>query len=63
MAGDIGELLCWRGPVSLNVSVIGSGNTPLPEQAFHLAGMVPDAFLPFPLLGRPEAVERLGLVS
>ncbi|MFF3420601.1 hypothetical protein ACFYW9_38990 [Streptomyces sp. NPDC002698] len=47
----------------MNVFVMGSGNTPLPEEAFHLAGMVPDAFLPFPLLGQPEAIERLGLVS
>ncbi|WP_158690614.1 hypothetical protein [Streptomyces sp. 142MFCol3.1] len=47
----------------MNVFVIGSGNTPLPEEAFHLARMVPDAMLPFPLLGQPEAIERLGLVS
>ncbi|MET8632591.1 hypothetical protein ACWEQ2_02230 [Streptomyces sp. NPDC004096] len=47
----------------MNVFVIGGGNTPLPEKAFHLAGMVPDAFVPFPLLGQPEAIERLGLVS
>ncbi|MFF4843931.1 hypothetical protein [Streptomyces collinus] len=47
----------------MNVFVIGSGNTPLPEEAFHLAGLVPDALLPFPLLEQPEAVERLGLVS
>lgn len=57
------DLLSWRGPVSVNVFVIGAGNTPLPEEAFHLAGMVPDAFLPFPLLEQPEAIERLGLVS
>ncbi|WP_162625098.1 hypothetical protein [Streptomyces cadmiisoli] len=47
----------------MNVFVIGSGNTPLPQEAFHLAGMVPDAFLSFPLLGQPEVIERLGLVS
>ncbi|MFE5483657.1 hypothetical protein [Streptomyces sp. NPDC056527] len=63
MPGDMRDVLCWRGPVSVNVFVIGSGNTPLPKEAFHLAEMVPDAFLPFPLLGQPEAVERLGLVS
>jgi hypothetical protein len=63
MAGEIRDLLCWRGPVSVNVFVIGAGNTPLPEKAFHLAGMVPDAFLPFPLLEQPEAIEPLGLVS
>ncbi|KRD22886.1 MULTISPECIES: hypothetical protein [unclassified Streptomyces] len=63
MAGEMRDLLCWRGPVSVNVFVLGSGNTPLSEEAFHLVGMVPDALLPFPLLGQPEAVERLGLVS
>ncbi|PKW12395.1 hypothetical protein SAMN05428944_0345 [Streptomyces sp. 1222.5] len=63
MAAEIRDLLCWRGPASVNVFVIGSGNTPLPEEAFHLAGMVPDAFLSFPLLGQPKAIERLGLVS
>lgn len=63
MTGEIRDLLCWRGPVSVNVFVIGAGNTTLPEEAFHLAGMVPDAFLPFPLLEQPEAIERLGLVS
>ncbi|MFF0050351.1 hypothetical protein [Streptomyces sp. NPDC005498] len=63
MADEIRDLLCWRGPVSVNVFVIGAGNTPLPEEAFHLAGMVPDAFLPFPLLEQPEAIERLGPVS
>lgn len=63
MAGEVLDALCWRGPASVNVFVIGSGNTPLPEEAFRLAGMVPDAFLPFPLLEQPEAVERLGLVS
>ncbi|MEU9371254.1 hypothetical protein AB0D71_42830 [Streptomyces avermitilis] len=63
MAGEIRDLLSWRGPVSVNVFVIGAGNTPLPEEAFHLAGMAPDAFLPFPLLEQPEAIERLGLVS
>ncbi|MEU1540338.1 hypothetical protein ABZ461_19905 [Actinacidiphila glaucinigra] len=47
----------------MNVFVVGAGNTPLPEEAFHLAGMVPDAFLPFPLLEQPEAIEPLGLVS
>ncbi|MER7957317.1 hypothetical protein [Streptomyces sp. NPDC096030] len=47
----------------MNVFVIGCGNTPLPKEAFHLAGRVPDGFLPFPLLGQPEAIERLGLVS
>ncbi|MGQ4363840.1 hypothetical protein [Streptomyces sp. SAS_272] len=47
----------------MNVFVIGSGNTPLAQEAFHLSGMVPDALLPFPLLGQPEAIERLGLVS
>ncbi|MEU3337385.1 hypothetical protein [Streptomyces sp. NPDC006668] len=63
MAGEVHDMLCWRGPVSVNVFVIGSGNTPLPKEAFHLAGLVPDAYLPFPLLEQPEAVERLGLVS
>ncbi|MEU9135483.1 hypothetical protein AB0D33_05845 [Streptomyces sp. NPDC048404] len=63
MADEMNDLLCRRGPVSVNVFVVGAGNTPLPEEAFHLAGMVPDAFLPFPLLDQPEAVERLGLVS
>jgi len=63
MAGEVHDMLCWRGPVSVDVFVIDSGNTPLPKEAFHLAGLVPDAYLPFPLLEQPEAVERLGLVS
>ncbi|MEU9225875.1 hypothetical protein AB0D40_16080 [Streptomyces massasporeus] len=63
MAGEMRDLLCWRGPASVNVFVIGSGNTPLPEEAFRLARIVPDALLPFPLLEQPEAIERLGLVS
>ncbi|MGW1069789.1 hypothetical protein ACWD4F_35430 [Streptomyces aureus] len=63
MEDEMRDLLCWRGPVSVNVFVVGSGNTPLPEEAFRLVGMVPDAVLPFPLLGQPEAIERLGLVS
>ncbi|MGW1022177.1 hypothetical protein ACWD4J_00460 [Streptomyces sp. NPDC002577] len=63
MAGEVQEFLCWRGPASVNVFVVGAGNTPLPEEAFHLAGLVPDAVLPFPLMDQPEAIERLGLVS
>ncbi|MFJ6646393.1 hypothetical protein ACIQPS_12130 [Streptomyces sp. NPDC091290] len=63
MAGDMRDVLCWRGPASVNLFVIGSGNTPLPAEAFHLAGIVPDALLPFPLMEQPEAIERLGLVS
>ncbi|MFF9660404.1 hypothetical protein [Streptomyces griseoluteus] len=62
-AGGVDEYLCWRGPLSVNVFVIGAGNIPLPKEAFHLVGMVPDAYLPYPLLEQPEAVERLGLVS
>lgn len=63
MTGDVQDLLCWRGPVSVNVFVVGAGNAPLPREAFRLVGMVPDAVLAFPLLGQPERVERLGLVS
>ncbi|MGW4898197.1 hypothetical protein ACWEQL_39040 [Kitasatospora sp. NPDC004240] len=57
------ELLDWRGPASVNVFVAGAGNTPLPAGAFHLAGLVPDEVLPFPLLGQPAAIARLGLIS
>ncbi|MET9881068.1 hypothetical protein ABZZ36_41805 [Actinacidiphila glaucinigra] len=63
MAGGIHDLLCWRVPASVSVFVIGAGDTPLPEEAFHLAGLVPDALLRFPLLEQPEPIERLGLVS
>lgn len=57
------EILCWRGPASVNVFALGTGNTPLPRAAFHLAGLVPDAVLPFPLMEPPEAIARLGLIS
>ncbi|ULR50295.1 hypothetical protein [Streptomyces deccanensis] len=57
------EALCWRGPASVNVFVLGAGGAPLPEDAFHLAGLVPDAVLAFPLMEPPPAVARLGLVS
>lgn len=63
MVGDIREILCWRGPASVNVFVLGTGDTPLPRAAFHLAGLVPDAVLPFPLMEPPEAIARLGLIS
>lgn len=55
--------LSWRGPLSVNVFVVGAGNTPLPDEAFRLAGLVPDAVLPYPLQEQPEAVRPLGLVS
>ncbi|MEE1766402.1 MULTISPECIES: hypothetical protein [unclassified Streptomyces] len=55
--------LCWRGPVSVNVFVLGAGWTPLPKEAFHLAGLVPDAVSAFPLREPPPTVARLGLVS
>jgi hypothetical protein len=47
----------------VNVFVLGAGSTPLPKEAFRLAGLVPDAVLAFPLLDPPEAIARLGLVS
>lgn len=53
MAGEVLDALCWRGPASVNVFVIGSGNTPLPEAAFHLDGMVPDAFFRSPCWSSP----------
>ncbi|WP_329376637.1 hypothetical protein OG625_03810 [Streptomyces sp. NBC_01351] len=61
--GDIHETLCWRGPASVNVFVVGAGNTPLPAEAFHLAGLVPDDMLPFVLMEQPAAVEPFGLIS
>ncbi|MEU5275205.1 hypothetical protein AB0G87_02170 [Streptomyces asoensis] len=60
---SIHEALCWRGPLSVNVFVVGAGDTPLPDEAFRLAGLVPDAVLPYPLQEQPEAVRPLGLVS
>lgn len=63
MSGEVQEFLCWRGPASVNAFVVGAGNTPLPGESFRLAGLVPDAVLPFPLTDLPEAIERLGLVS
>ncbi|MEV7526286.1 hypothetical protein [Streptomyces sp. NPDC091371] len=61
--GDIHETLCWRGPASVNVFVIGAGNTPLPKEAFHLAGLVPDDMLPFVLMEQPEAIAPFGMIS
>lgn len=63
MADGIEEFLCWRGPASVDVFVLGAGNTPLPNESFRLAGLVPDAVLTYVLMEQPEDIERLGLVS
>ncbi|MGW2274161.1 hypothetical protein [Streptomyces yangpuensis] len=60
---EVQEAICWSGPATVIVFVIGSGDTPLPRETFHLQGMAPDDFLPFPLQSAPEPLDRLGVVS
>ncbi|WP_128092276.1 hypothetical protein [Streptomyces resistomycificus] len=47
----------------MNVFVLGAGSTPLPKEAFHLAGLVPDNVLPYVLMEPPQDIARLGLIS
>ncbi|MER5966425.1 hypothetical protein [Streptomyces sp. NPDC002057] len=47
----------------MNLFALGAGSTPLPHEAFHLAGLIPDSVLPFPLVDPPEAIARVGLIS
>lgn len=60
---EVQEAIAWSGSATVLVFVIGAGDTPLPREAFHVAGLVPDDFLPFPLESAPEPLERLGVVS
>ncbi|MEU9957797.1 hypothetical protein [Streptomyces sp. NPDC050982] len=63
MPDAIQDFLCWRGPASVNVFVLGAGSTPFPKETFHIAGLVPDRVLPFALMEPPEDIAALGLVS
>ncbi|GAA5017797.1 hypothetical protein [Streptomyces siamensis] len=51
------------GSAMVTVFVIGAGNEPLPPEAFHLAGLVPDEVHPFVLMDQPAAIASLGLMS
>ncbi|GAA5023040.1 hypothetical protein [Streptomyces siamensis] len=44
---EVQEGLCLMGPAMVSVFVIGAGNEPLPSEAFHHAGLVPDEVQPF----------------
>ncbi|MEV5145133.1 hypothetical protein [Streptomyces sp. NPDC052727] len=60
---EVQEELCLMGPAVVTVFVIGAGNEPLPPEAFHLAGLVPDDVHPFRLMEQPAAIASLGLMS
>ncbi|MFF0021816.1 hypothetical protein ACWERY_06760 [Streptomyces sp. NPDC004082] len=60
---EVQEGLCFMGPAVVSVFVIGAGDEPLPPEAFHLAGLVPDEVRPFVLGEQPEVIAAHGLLS
>ncbi|MEU0008003.1 hypothetical protein ABZ079_27985 [Streptomyces sp. NPDC006314] len=60
---EVQESLCFAGPATVTMFVIGAGNEPLPPETFHLAGPVPDEVRPFMPQEQPAEIAALGLVS
>ncbi|MER5883668.1 hypothetical protein ABT160_07550 [Streptomyces sp. NPDC001941] len=60
---EVEEALCSLGPVTVTVFVVGAGHRPLPPEAFHLAGLVPDEVFPFEPAEQPPRIAPRGLLS
>lgn len=60
---EVQEGLCFAGPATVTVFVVGAGNEPLPPATFRLAGLAPDEVRPFMPREQPAAIASLGLMS